>query len=208
MRHLPTANHGKKFFATRQFFKNPRVGTGHGHGTLLLNPAHLHAEVARLDDDDDTLCVEGSLQALAYLGREPFLQLQAAGKGIDKAGQLAETGHATVGHIADVDFPEEREYVMFAKRVKLDVFDNDHLSAGAVFFFEDGRFDDGFGRLLVARCEREHGFGCTQGRLYEALAGGVFAQNFEYGFVMGGQQLHALVVRKILYTVGHVLFFI
>ena len=105
---LPSAYQGKKFFAPRQIFKYAGIRAGCCYGTLLLYTAHLHTKMTRLNDHDDPLRMECRLQALTYLRGESLLQLQAAGKGIDKPGQLTETGYATVGYIPNVGLPKER----------------------------------------------------------------------------------------------------
>ena len=143
--------------------------------------------MTRLDNDDDPLGVKSRLQTLANLRGGPFLQVQTTGKGFDKPGERAEAGYTTVGHIADMGLAEEWQYMVFAERVELDVFDHDYLTTRTVLFFEKGRFDDFLGRLAVARGEGQHGLGRAHGSFYKAFAGRIFSQEFKYGFVMGGQ---------------------
>lgn len=49
--------------------KDAGKGRGRGRRAGLLDAAHLHARVARLDDNGDTNGVESLLDAVAYLHR-------------------------------------------------------------------------------------------------------------------------------------------
>ena len=55
---------------------------GGGQAVLLLDTAHLHAEVARLDDHGDAPWLQRLLNAVPDLAGQPLLDLQAAGKHI------------------------------------------------------------------------------------------------------------------------------
>ena len=116
MRHLPTANHGKKFFATRQFFKNPRVGAGRGHGALLLYPAHLHAHVLGFDHYHHSQRIQGFLNTFFYLQCHTFLYLQPMRKHINYPGNLTQTGDITIGNISNMCLSIKRKHMVFAQR--------------------------------------------------------------------------------------------
>ena len=195
--------HREKFFPPRPIFKDPRIRTGRRYRTLLLHTPHLHTQMAGFDYNNNALRIERCLQALAYLGRKPLLQLQPTCKGIDQTSQFTEAGYTAIRYIPDMGFPEKWQYMMLAKRIKLNILHNDHLSPRTVFFFKQSRLDNRVGRFPVTRCKRQHGLSCPHRGFQQALAVGIFSQNFEYGFIMSGQQLYPLVVRKILYTVRH-----
>jgi hypothetical protein len=58
---------------------------------------------------------------------EPLLDLQAAREQIDQPRQLAHPHHTTVGNVADVATTEERQQVVLAKAVQLDVAGDHHV---------------------------------------------------------------------------------
>ncbi len=66
------------------------------------------------DYDCDSEGVEGLLDTVADLGREPFLDLQAAGECLDDARDFAEAGDGAVGDVGYVSLPDERHDMMFA----------------------------------------------------------------------------------------------
>jgi hypothetical protein len=56
-----------------------------------------------------------------------LLQLQAAGKDVDEPRDLAQPNHAPIRNIGDVTLAEERQQVVLAQAVEVDVPDDDHL---------------------------------------------------------------------------------
>ena len=61
-------------------------GRGHRPGAGLADPAHRHAQVLGLDDDDDAARLEPAHQRVGDLAGQPLLHLRAAGVEVDDAG--------------------------------------------------------------------------------------------------------------------------
>ncbi|MOA08192.1 hypothetical protein D3C78_1279380 [compost metagenome] len=85
---------------------------------------------------------------------------------------------------------DERQQVVFAQRIQLDVLHQHHF---AVVGAEQRVVGDFLQRLLVALAEVLHGLGGTLGRVEQAFAGGVLAELAENGGVMLFQILLARV---------------
>lgn len=84
-------------------------GAGKSRGrrtrTLLLDAAHLHAHMARLDDDGHAERIERLLNAIADLHGQPLLHLQPAGIGLDDARDLRQPGDIAVRDIGYMALP-------------------------------------------------------------------------------------------------------
>src|SRR6202158_6422479 len=125
------ANQGQELVASLLVVaETAEHGAGDGLAVLFFDTAHLHAQMARLDDDADTFGTDLALNGLCNLAGHALLNLEAARKHVHQAGDLAEPEHALVRQVSDVGFAEEREEVMFAKAEELDVFHDDHLVVG------------------------------------------------------------------------------
>ena len=116
------------------------------HGILLLDAAHGHAKVLRLDDNGHTKRVEHFLQTILNLGGEPFLKLQPACVALHHTWDLAQSHNSAVWNIADVRFPEERQQMVFAQRIDFNVLHHDYLF---VIFVEQGTFKNRFWVLPI-----------------------------------------------------------
>jgi len=57
---------------------------------------------------------EGVLDGIGHLVRQPLLDLQAAGAGFEGSGQLAQSHDATLGRVANVRDPAERQKMVLA----------------------------------------------------------------------------------------------
>jgi len=68
-------------------------GAGHRLAVLLFHTAHLHAEMAGLDDDANTLRNNFFFDGFGDLASHALLNLQTPRKHIDQACDLAETNH-------------------------------------------------------------------------------------------------------------------
>src|SRR6185503_17898530 len=99
----------------------------HRDGVLLLDAAHRHAQVRRLDDHRHAQRMQFRLERLGNLGGQPLLHLQPAGKDIDDAWDLAQADHAAVRNVSHVALAEERQQVMLAEAVHIDVAHDHHL---------------------------------------------------------------------------------
>ena len=85
---------------------------------------------------------------LGDLVGQPLLHLQAAAEGIDDARDLAEADHLRARQVGDVALAEERQQVVLAEAVEIDVLHDDHL---AVVDREESVIDE---RLDVDACTR------------------------------------------------------
>src|SRR5690242_2395520 len=94
---------------------------------LLFYAAHHHAQMASLNHHAHSLGFDGALDGFSNLHRESLLYLQAAGKDIYQAGDLAQSYDFPIRNVGHVDLAEERENVMLAEAEHFDVFDDDHL---------------------------------------------------------------------------------
>ena len=79
------------------------------------------------DDYHDTKGVQCLLDALLDLQCHALLNLQPVAIDVDDTGYLREPRDVSVGNIGHMNLSIERQHVMFAKREKVDVLDNDHL---------------------------------------------------------------------------------
>src|SRR6185437_2997655 len=140
---------------------------------LLLDAAHHHAQMCRLDHNPHTTRLEYVRDRLRDLYRETFLHLQASRKDIHHARELGQTDDPSVRYVRDMRLAEEREHVMLAHRVQLDVAYEDHVR---VFFLEHGVADDRPRILTVSMREKCHRARNTTRRLYKPLARRVFAE--------------------------------
>ncbi len=153
--------------------EDAREGRRGGGRLLLLDAAHAHAHVAGFDDHGHAHGLERFLDAVADLHRQPLLHLQAPGETLDYAGDLRESGDAPVGDVGHVGLAVERQHVVLAERVELDVLDQHHL---LVLLAEHGRADDFERVFVVALGEERHRLGHPFGRLQKPLARRVLAQ--------------------------------
>src|ERR1700694_4516588 len=100
-----------------------------------------------LDDHADALWLQRGLQRVADLGGEALLHLETAGEHVDTARNLAQAEDAPVGDIGDVCLAEERQEMMLAEAVHLDVSHHHHLR---VRLFEDRAVDESLEAETVA----------------------------------------------------------
>ena len=102
---------------------------GHRPRSRFSHPAHRHAQVFRLDDHHHAAWLQRVRQGVGYLAGHPFLHLRAPRVHIDQPGQLGQPGDLALGvrDVTDVRDADEREQVMFARPVHLDVANEDHL---------------------------------------------------------------------------------
>src|SRR5712664_3331569 len=103
---------------------------GHCRTVLLLHAAHLHAEMAGFDNHANTLRSDFFLDGLRDLAGHAFLNLQAARKHVDHAGDLAEPQNPLVRQIGHVGLAEERQQMVFAEAEEFDVLHDNHLVVG------------------------------------------------------------------------------
>ena len=152
-----------------------RECAGGRNGILLLNTAHLHAHVGAFDDDGDALGIQRLLNAVADLYGEAFLYLQAAGERIDDPRNFAQSDDCSVWNVSYMGFSEEREHVVLAHGIDLDVFHDDHFG---IFFMEQSAFEDVFRVDVVTVCEVLQRFRNALGCLEQSFAVGIFSYVF------------------------------
>ncbi len=102
------------------------------------------------EHDTNTLRMDRIFDSFGDLLREALLHLQTARENVDDARNLAEADHLVVRHVCDVRLAEERNEVMLALRVELDVFDDHHL---VVIDVEERTVQNVFDLLIVALSE-------------------------------------------------------
>src|SRR6478735_4360639 len=112
---------------------------------LLLNAAHDHAHVLRLEHHCHAQRFQGLVNTITDLDRQPFLYLQATSESVNYARNLREPDDVSVGNIRDMRLAEKRQHMMFAQGVDLDILDDHHL---LVLFLEHRRTQDG-GRIEI-----------------------------------------------------------
>lgn len=145
-------------------------------GMLFLDPAHHHAEVARLDDDADADGFQHGLECIADFLTESFLGLETPRIHIDDARDFAEADDMFVRDVPDVHFSGEGKEVVLTERVALDVFHDDHtVGVGR----EQCTVDDFFEVLRVSRCQKRHGFAAALRRALQSGSARIFADGFD-----------------------------
>src|SRR4029077_5477353 len=91
-------------------------------------PAHHHAQVARFDHHSHAGGLDRIHDHPGDLLGQALLQLRPPRVHVDQPGQLAYAEHPAAGDIADMAAAEERQHVVFAQAVDLDVPDDDHAA--------------------------------------------------------------------------------
>jgi len=126
--------------------------------------------------DGDAVRLETIHERFRDLRRKIFLNLQTAREDIDNARHFREPDDFSVRNISDVRAADEREQMMFAQRVKLDVFDENDLARLGI---EDSIVNDLLHALAVTLREK---FQCARGPCrcpYQSLSRGIFADRIE-----------------------------
>src|ERR1051326_6039305 len=114
---------------------------------LLFNAAHHHAQVSRLNHHANALRIDSVLNGLSDLHRQTFLHLQAAGKDIDEARNLAQAQDLAVWDISDMNLAEKRKHVVLAEAEHLNVFHDHHF---VIWHVKERALQDLVGTLLIA----------------------------------------------------------
>src|SRR5581483_10357608 len=83
-------------------------GAGDGLAELLFHAAHLHAKMARLDNDPDALRREVFFDGVRDLARHAFLSLKPPREHFQEARDFAEPQNFLVRQIVDMRFSENR----------------------------------------------------------------------------------------------------
>ena len=165
-------NQVEEFLAFFDILEHASIVHGLGDRTLLFDAAHLDAHVLCFDHHDGTEWAEGLLKAVTNLLGQVFLHLQTMREDVHHAWYLAETHNVAIGNIGHVNLAEERQDVVLAERVELDVLDHNHL---VVVLMEHGRFEGGNRIHRIALGEFEEGACQPFRRTLQAFSCGVFA---------------------------------
>ncbi|ULA64502.1 MAG: hypothetical protein LZF86_140027 [Nitrospira sp.] len=96
-------------------------------GILLFHTPHHHAKMTGFNDHTNAMRVQFGLEGLRDLHGEPFLHLEPARESIDDARNLAQSDDFLVRQIPHMHLAEERQHVVLAHAVEIDVFDDDHF---------------------------------------------------------------------------------
>src|SRR5690606_22859460 len=134
---------------------------------LLLHAAHHHAQVVRLDDHPHARGPQRVPHRLRDLVRHPLLHLQPTSEDLDDPRQLREADDLAVRDVGDVDLAEEREQVVLAQRVHLDVLHEHHV---VVVLVEDRVADHLLHRDPVAARQPRQALLDALRRAYQPLA--------------------------------------
>ena len=127
-----------------------------------------------LDHDHHAQRIEVLLQRVRDLVGEALLHLQAAREHIHDARNLAQADHLVTRDVGDMRLADERQHVMFAHRVVLDISHDDHFTL-AVFHLEHRAVDDRLDVLTVAFEQLIVHLGDPVRRAQQAIPVGVFA---------------------------------
>jgi hypothetical protein len=162
-----------------------------------VHPAHGHAAVLGFDDDADALGLQDLLNRLGDFRRQLLLDLQAARKAVDDAGQLGDADDAVVRQIAHMGPAQERQHVVLAEAHHADVAQHHQLVVAADLV--EGPLEIFAGIHVVAREQLLVGARDTAGGVQQALAVGVvprpFDQSADGGFGLFLGDFPALFVR-------------
>jgi hypothetical protein len=107
-------------------WKHPRAALVVTHPGFLA-PPHLHAELARLQQDDHPTRARRAHEGFGDLLGQPLLELRTARVMFEESPHASETEQRAIGHVADVGLPEEGQQMMRAHGVKRHIRHHDHL---------------------------------------------------------------------------------
>ena len=151
------------------------------NGILLLHSAYLHAHVGSLYDNAHTQRMQGILDTVADLDGKPLLDLKTAGITLHHTGDLAESGDIAVGNIGHMGLSIERQQVMLAHGVQLNILDNHHLT---VVFLEHRRTQNLGSVHMVTLCQELHALGHPFRGLEQSLAFRILPQQAQHFLIM------------------------
>ena len=157
--------------------EHPRECRGGGDGIVFLDTAELHAGVLRFDYHRHAERMQRILDAVPDLLGKALLHLQPSGIRFHNPCDFAQPGDSAGRDIRDVALAYERQQVVLAGGVKVDVLNEDHL---AVFFVENRLLHYLLAVFAVALREILQRLGHPFGRLEKAFAVNVFPQQAEH----------------------------
>src|SRR2546425_688953 len=101
--------------------------TGHGYRVLLLDAAHDHAEVLRLNDYGHAARMNFFINRICNLSSQPLLHLKASGIHVHQPRYLAQADDTAIWNVPYMAFSEERKQMMLAQAEELDVSNDNHF---------------------------------------------------------------------------------
>src|SRR5687768_970264 len=113
---------------TRVVPEDAEHGAGHCKRVLLFDAAHRHAQVSTLADHRHAARVDRLEYRLRDLVRHALLNLQAPREHVDEPRDLAQPDDPRIRNVRDMTLAEERQQVVFAQAVEINVLDDDHLA--------------------------------------------------------------------------------
>src|SRR5204863_2649267 len=99
-------------------------GAGHRNRVLLLHAAHRHAEMLPFEHHADTDRTDFLENGFRDLVGEPLLDLETSREDVDEPWDLAQTHDLAVRDVGDVALAEERQQVVLAEAVEVNVLDD------------------------------------------------------------------------------------
>jgi len=139
--------------------------------------------------------VDGLFDSICYLFGHLLLDLEAAGKDVDDAGDLGETDYFAVGDVCYVRPADDREHMVFTHGIKLDISDKYHfIVAGS----KKGLIEYLARIPGVAFGKKTQSFGDTVRCLDESFSVGIFSYLFQDSFYSIFQNLVVIVVHDCL----------
>jgi hypothetical protein len=117
-----------EFFASFLIFAEGAQHCAAGeYGILLLNAPHHHTKMPGLDHNADALRIQAHHQDVGDFFCKSFLYLESPGVYVDNPGNFAQADNLAVWHVCDMALAIERQKMVFAQAVKVDILDNNHL---------------------------------------------------------------------------------
>src|SRR5881392_3336279 len=140
--------------SSRVVLENAKQAGGFHDGILLFDAAHHHAKMFRLHDDRHSGWLKTIHERFGDLRSEIFLDLQTARKDINNAGNLGKTDDFSIWNVSYVRTSYKRQQMVFAQRIKFDVFDQNDFACGRS---KDGIVDNLLEILAVALRQKFEG---------------------------------------------------
>ncbi len=149
-----------------------------------------------LDHHRNALGIGDLLNSLGDLASQVFLNLQTTGEHVDDARDLGQTDYLAGRDVGNMGLADERQHMVLAQRVQLDVLDDHHLVVVGV---EQCAVDDLVQRLVIAVAEKLHGLGGALRCALEAITLRLLSQVGEDVEVVFRQFFQAHVVVSSAY---------
>ena len=143
---------------------------------LFFDSAHHHAEVPGFNHHRYATRLQGGFQCFQDLLSQSLLCLEPAREKVDDAGNFAEADHLFPRQVPNVYLPEEREEVMFAEGIELNIFEEDEFLC---LRRKEGVSHSLLRRLFVSSCEKLHRFREAFGSLLHTRTQRIFSYTFQ-----------------------------